>query len=169
MKNLKINKISLIGVMIAGAMLFSYVESMIPIMIPIPGVRLGLANIIVLLSLYLLGAKEAFLIGLMRVCLSALLFGNVFSFSMSLFGFLVSYSFMLIIYKTKAFSCYGVSLGGGAFHNMTQLVVASVIIHSTGLFKYTFLFTLVRVLTGLLMRFLTNMIYERVKHYDWIS
>lgn len=169
MKNMKITKISLIGVMIAAAMLFSYVESMIPVVVPVPGVKLGLANLIVLLSLYLMGEKEAFLIGLIRVCLSALLFGNVFSFFMSLFGFLLSFFVMLFLYKTNAFSCFGVSLAGGAIHNITQLIVASFIIHSIGLLKYTFLFTVIGIITGLIIGFLNNMIFERVKHYDWIS
>ena len=73
-------KIALCGVLTALAMIFSYIESVIPIPIPVPGIKLGVANIAVITILYVLGVKEAIVINLLRIALTALLFGNVNSF-----------------------------------------------------------------------------------------
>ena len=164
-----IKHISIIGAFIAISMIFSYIESMVPSFIPLPGAKLGLANIVNLLALFIFGPLEAFIIGAFRVFLSALMFGNMISFFMSLSGFLLSYFIMLILYRTKKFSVPGISLAGGAFHNVGQLICASVYMGNSGILSYMFLFVVFGVITGLIIGFLGKMIYETVKTYDWIS
>lgn len=96
---MNIKRISLIGVFIAMAMLFSYVESLVPSFLPVPGARIGLANIVILLCLYTLGPVEALTVGIIRIVLSALLFGNLFSLALSCGGFVLSFSVMCFLYK----------------------------------------------------------------------
>ncbi len=164
-----VKRVCIIGIMTSLAMIFSYIEGMIPIALPIPGVRLGLANLIILLVMLTQGPIDAFITGLIRIILSALLFGNVFSFSLSLTGFVLSFSVMLILVKTKRFSVPGVSMASGALHNIGQLICASLLIHSKGILTYTFVLVIVGILTGLINGFICKMIYERTKKHDWLS
>lgn len=164
-----VKKVVLIGVLISAALIFSYVEFLFPSFIPVPGVKLGLANIVVLLAMLILGIKEAFLVGILRVILSSILFGNFISFFMAVSGFLLSFLFMAYLYKMDRNSIPGISMGGGVFHNFGQLIAASVYIGNFGLFKWAFLFSLFGIITGLITGFICRMIYERVKEYDWLS
>lgn len=169
MKNFSVKRLSLMAVMTAMAMIFSYVETLIPIPIPVPGVRLGLANLIILLMLLTAGPLDAFLVGLLRILLSAVLFGNIFSFSMSMMGFLISFCVMALLLKSRRFSVPGVSAAGGIFHNTGQLLAACLILKSTGILAYTEVFVLLGMATGLITGFLCKMIHERTKHHDWLS
>ena len=114
MKRVNVKRLCVMGVLIAAAMLFSYVESLVPGFLPIPGVRLGLANIVVLLALLMFKPGEAFLIGFIRVLLSGILFGNPFSLAMSCSGFLLS--FLGRFFGSCLFGCrLGYWLCGGFF------------------------------------------------------
>ena len=117
-------KIALCGVLTALAMIFSYIESVIPIPIPVPGIKLGVANIAVITILYVLGVKEAIVINLLRIALTALLFGNVNSFLFSISGAVLSLTIMIIMKKLDFFSCIGVSVCGGVMHNVGQIIAA---------------------------------------------
>ena len=103
-------KIALCGVLTALAMIFSYIESVIPVPIPVPGIKLGVANIAVITILYVLGVKEAIVINLLRIVLTSLLFGNVNSFLFSISGAALSLTIMIIMKKLDFFSCIGVSV-----------------------------------------------------------
>ena len=117
-------KIALCGVLTALAMIFSYIESVIPVPIPVPGIKLGVANIAVITILYVLGVKEAIVINLLRIALTALLFGNVNSFLFSISGAVLSLTIMIIMKKLDFFSCIGVSVCGGVMHNVGQIIAA---------------------------------------------
>ena len=123
-------KIALCGVLTALAMIFSYIESVIPIPIPVPGIKLGVANIAVITILYVLGVKEAIVINLLRIALTALLFGNVNSFLFSISGAVLSLTIMIIMKKLDFFSCIGVSVCGGVMHNVGQIIAAVFIMGS---------------------------------------
>ena len=164
-----VKELAVMGVLTAVAMIFSYVESMFASFIPVPGVKLGLANAMILLALFAVGKWQAFAIGLVRVLLSALLFGNIMSLWISLAGFLLSFFFMLLLKRMGKFSLIGISLGGGAAHNLGQLICVSVYMSSFLMMRYIFLFSLFGVLTGLVTGFVCKLIYERVKEYDWLS
>ena len=116
--------VAVTGVFIALAMVFSYIETFIPINIGVPGVKLGLANIVTIVVLHKLGAGRAVLVSLIRIVLSAMLFGNMTVMLYSLAGAMVSLLVMAILCKLKFFSIAGVSIAGGVAHNMGQLILA---------------------------------------------
>jgi len=120
-------KIAYLGLMTALALIFSYVEALIPVNFGIPGVKLGLANIVAVIALYLFGFPAAFAVQILRILLSGFLFGNMYSIIYSLSGGLLSITCMYILKKTDIFSMLGISIAGGIIHNIGQLIVAMIV------------------------------------------
>jgi Predicted membrane protein len=120
---MKTKKIALMAMCVALAMILSYVESLIPSP-GIPGVKLGLANIVVIFALYKLGWKEAAGISLLRVFLVSLLFGHAASLMYSAAGAALSLLGMILLKKTDRLSCVAVSVIGGVLHNAGQILMA---------------------------------------------
>ena len=116
------------GIFAALAILMGYVEAVIPIPVPIPGIKIGLSNIIVLLCMYVMGKKEAFYISIVRVIISALLFRGFMGLWYSLAGAFLSYGVMVLVSRIKSVSIVGVSITGGVFHNIGQIAVACIIL-----------------------------------------
>lgn len=129
-------KTAFLGVFLAFALILSYVESLIPFYFGVPGVKLGLANLAVLLALFCYGWKEALLINVARVLLAGFLFGNLFMIMYSLTGALFSFVAMLFLKKTKRFSMVGVSIAGGVSHNVGQIMVAYFVTKTAGVAFY---------------------------------
>ena len=144
-------KIALCGVLTALAMIFSYIESVVPIPIPVPGIKLGVANIAVITILYVLGVKEAIVINLLRIALTALLFGNVNSFLFSISGAVLSLTIMIIMKKLDFFSCIGVSVCGGVMHNVGQIIAAVFIMGSEAIVLYLPVLIVSGVFTGVVI------------------
>ncbi len=117
-------KITAMGLLLTFALMLSYIESILPIDFGIPGVKLGLANLSVVLALYLFGVKEALTLNLVRVLLAGFLFGNLSMIFYSMAGALCSFTAMLLCKKSGRFSITGVSMAGGVFHNIGQAMVA---------------------------------------------
>ena len=118
-------KVALYGVFIALAMIMSYIELLIPpIFAAVPGIKLGLPNIIIIYVLYKIGFKSAFFISAVRVLLVAILFGNAMTLSYSIAGAVLSIVLMGILKRTNAFSMIGVSVAGAVMHNIAQVLVA---------------------------------------------
>lgn len=164
MNKSKVKNIALYGVMIALAMIFSYLESFIPInlLIPVPGVKLGLANIVVLFALYTMRFGDAVVIAVIRVLLSGLIFGNPMTIAYSLAGSMLSIVVMYLLKKTDL-SIIGVSMVGGISHNIGQLIVA-VILTSTVRIAYLVPVLLVTgMVTGLLMGVAAKLVIPRVE------
>ena len=124
------NRVAYFGVFTALALIFSYVESLIPIQLGIPGVKLGLANLIIVIALYKMRLSEVFLLSIVRILLSGFLFGNYFSILYSLAGGLLSLVVMALLKKTGDFSVMGISMAGGVSHNVGQLVVAMLVVET---------------------------------------
>ncbi|MBR0354703.1 MAG: Gx transporter family protein [Oscillospiraceae bacterium] len=120
---MKAKKVSVMAMCIALAMILSYVESLIPSP-GIPGVKLGLANLVVIFALYRLGWKEAVGISLLRVFLVSLLFGHVASLAYSASGAALSLVGMILLIRTDKLSCVSVSVIGGVLHNIGQILMA---------------------------------------------
>lgn len=119
---LKTKTVALVGVCAAMAMILSYVESFVPS--PIYGVKIGLPNVVIVFLLYKLGWTKAASVSIIRVILTALLFGSVMSLWYSLAGAVLSMLVMVLLKKTNLFSTVGVSVMGGIAHNIAQLAVA---------------------------------------------
>ena len=145
------NRVAFFGVFVALALIFSYVESLIPIQIGIPGVKLGLANLIIVIALYKMSLKEAYLLSVTRVVLSGFIFGNLFSILYSLAGGLLSLSVMALLKKHGDFSVIGISIAGGVSHNIGQLVVAMVVVETFSVVYYIPVLLIAGLITGLLI------------------
>ena len=146
----------------ALAMIFSFVESQIPSFVAIPGVKVGLANIVVVFALYMLGAKEAFMISLIRVVLSSLLFGSVLSLSYSLAGAILSLLGMMLLKKTGWFGPLAVSVTGGVLHNCGQILVASLVLETDVLLYYLPVLMIAGVLTGCVIGIAAALVLKRL-------
>ena len=118
------------------AMILSFVESQIPPLAAVPGVKIGLSNIVTVVLLYILGWREALCVSLVRVCLSALLFGNAVAFIYSISGAVLSLVVMIIAKKLLPLSAVGVSVLGGVMHNVGQVVAAIIVMESAGIAVY---------------------------------
>lgn len=136
------------GLFLALALICSYVESLIPFYFGVPGVKLGLTNIVVVMALYCIGTKEAFLISTLRIVLSGFMFGNMFSILYSLAGGLLSFAVMYLLKKTGKFKVISVSVAGGISHNIGQLVVAAFVVSNYHIFYYGTVLILAGILTG---------------------
>lgn len=121
-------KIAVLSMLTGFALMLSYVESLIPLAPSIPGVKLGLANLAVILCLYRYGWKDALMVDVARVLLNSLLFGNLYVVLYSLAGALLSFGAMAAAKRFSCFSVIGASVCGGIFHNIGQLLVAMAIV-----------------------------------------
>lgn len=144
-------KTAYLGLFLALALICSYVESLIPFSVGIPGVKLGLANIVVILMLYETQARFALLISILRIVLAGLLFGNLFSILYSLAGGLLSFLCMVLLKKTGKFRIISVSAVGGITHNLGQILLAAVIVENKNLLYYFPLLFLAGIATGILI------------------
>lgn len=162
MKNEKAKRAAIFGVMIALAFTLSYLESLLPLNIGIPGVKLGLANLVVVVALYKLNDGEAFAIAIIRILLAGLTFGNAYSLIYSLCGGLLSFIAMLLAKKTKL-SQIGVSILGGTIHNIGQIVAAAILMGTARIAYYLPVLLTAGLLTGFLNGFLAKAITERIK------
>lgn len=156
-------KIALCGVLTALAMIFSYIESVIPVPIPVPGIKLGVANIAVITILYVLGVKEAIGINLLRIVLTSLLFGNVNSFLFSISGAALSLTIMIIMKKLDFFSCIGVSVCGGVMHNIGQIIAAVFIMGSEAIVFYLPVLIVSGVFTGVVIGVVSGIVAKHVR------
>lgn len=151
------------GMLVAVALVLSYIEAMIPIPIGIPGAKIGLANIAVLVALYLFGEKEAFGVSIIRLLLVAFTFGNMAAFLYSVGGMLCSLGVMIFLRKTKRFSIVSVSCMGGVMHNFGQLMVAFFILQSKALWTYLPILIVTGVVSGVVIGILGGILMERIK------
>ena len=152
-------RVAYCAMLTALAMIFGYVEVLIPFGLGIPGVKLGLANIVIVLALYFLPAYQAFAIQLMRIVLVSFLFGNLSMMLYSLAGGILSFLVMLIVKRGDAFSITGVSIAGGVSHNIGQLIVAVLVVQNL---RIAFYFP-VLIMAGLITGCLIGMLAYRIK------
>ncbi|MEE0969978.1 MAG: Gx transporter family protein [Clostridia bacterium] len=121
---MKTRKVAFLGLAISLAMILSFVESQIPPLVTIPGVKLGLPNLVMVFLLYRVGAKETVCVSIIRVLLVSLLFGNLQSLLFSISGAVLSLTGMILLKKSKLFSTITVSVIGGVLHNVGQVLFA---------------------------------------------
>ena len=124
------------ALLVALAMVLSWLESMVPLSLVVPGVKLGLANLVVIFALYRLGPRQAAVISLVRVLLVTLTFGNAFGFAYSLAGAALSLGVMIPLRRSGKFSLLGVSIAGGVCHNIGQILVAMAVLGTAELLWY---------------------------------
>lgn len=157
-------RVATVAVMTALALIFGYVESLIPFNFGIAGIKLGLSNLVTVVSLYMLGWPYAALISFVRIMLSGILFGNLLSLVYSLAGGFLSFLVMLLLMRIKGFSVVGVSIAGGAAHNIGQILVAWFMLGSFNIMYYLPILTAVGAVTGFIIGFLSNKCLTRLPH-----
>ena len=159
-----VKKTAYIGIMASIALCLSYLESLLPSLpFMVPGIKLGLANFAVLLTLYVFGVKEAVYVNVIRMIISALLFGNFYSFLFSLCGAVVSLLLEALIYKCKGVNELFVSVVGGIGHNIGQLLFCLLIVRHVVLLDYFVILTASGFVTGLLNGFLVKILRPRIE------
>lgn len=129
-------RIAFCGIFVALALVFSYLESLLPMSFAIPGIKMGLANVVTIFLIFKIGLKEAIVVGTLRVILSALLFGNIAVLIFSVSGMLLSILVMFILSKIKRVSIVGVSIWGGISHNVGQIIIAIIIMGNINITYY---------------------------------
>ena len=161
------NKVAYFGVFTALALIFSYVESLIPFQFGIPGVKLGLANLIIVIALYKMRLFEVFLLSIVRILLSGFIFGNYFSILYSLAGGLLSLAVMALLKKLGGFSVIGSSVAGGVFHNVGQLLTAMVVVETFSVIYYVPVLLVAGVITGFLIGIAAGEMLKRLVNINF--
>lgn len=159
-----VKKTTFYGLMIALAFIFSYIESLIPIFVTIPGIKLGLSNIITVMILISSGPLAAIWISIVRIFLVSITFGNLSLLLYSIAGALLSLLLMILLYKTKLFDVITVSIAGAVGHNVGQILLAAYLISSFNLFYYLPILIISAIITGGLIGFIVKKISKRIKN-----
>ena len=158
-------RVATYGMLIGLAFIFSYIEAIIPIPIPIPGVKLGLANLVTIVGLYTVGVKGTVAVSLIRIVLVGFTFSNVSSMMYSLAGGALSLILMILFQKLNAFSQTGVSIIGGIGHNIGQLTMAALVTQTSGVFYYLPFLMAAGVVAGAVIGLLGGLVTERIRGF----
>ena len=151
------------GVFVALALIFSYIETLIPFQIGIPGVKLGLANLVIVIALYRMPVGEVYLLSGVRVVLTGFLFGTLMSILYSLAGGILSLTVMWGMKRIRSVSILGVSIAGGVFHNIGQLLAAALMVETYGVFSYLPVLLISGLLTGFVIGLAAGEMLKRIR------
>ena len=162
---MKTKKVAMLGLTIALAMIMSYIEALVPISFAVPGIKMGLANIVIIFVLYKIGTKEAILVSLIRVILVSLLFSNVMAMAYSIAGAVLSLSVMWLLKKTDRFSFVGVSIAGGIMHNVGQIIMACLVTVTSELMYYLPVLIISGTVAGILIGIVAGILLKRMEKF----
>ena len=160
---MKSQQIARYALLTALAMVFSWLESMVPVATAVPGVKLGLTNLVVIFALYRMSLRDAAAISLIRVLLVSMTFGNAYSFAYSFAGAALSLAVMALLKKTGKFSMLGVSVAGGVSHNVGQILVAMTVLETAGLISYLPVLMISGIAAGVCIGVVGAIITERIR------
>ncbi|MCR5580762.1 MAG: Gx transporter family protein [Pseudobutyrivibrio sp.] len=162
---MKTRQIAYLGLLIALAFVLSYVEFLLPLSIGIPGAKIGLANLVIVVALYTIGWKNALMLSIVRVILVGFTFGNLAMMMYSFAGAFLSFLVMIIAKRIKAFSITGVSVLGGVFHNVGQIIVAMLVLETSSLLYYLPFLIIIGTISGVVIGLLSGMITTRISRF----
>ena len=157
-----IRQITTMGMLVALAMVLGFVETLIPISLGIPGMKLGLANIVVVIALFLFDVKTAVVVSILRIILIAMTFGNMSMMFYSIAGASLSLLSMVTVSKIKSFSLIGVSIIGGIMHNVGQIICAAFVVRTNGVFTYLPVLIIAGLVSGALIGIVAGLILVRL-------
>ncbi len=158
----KTYSLAVCGLMTALAMILSYVEFLIPIPLPIPGIKLGFANIAIIVILYIYGQKQMIAVNIIRVILVSILFGNITAFIFSMSGAILAMLLMIILKRCKAFSIRGVSCAGAVMHNLGQILAAAFVMGTSAIIYYLPILIIAGLVCGLITGLLASIVVDRM-------
>ena len=164
-KGLSTRQMVTLSALIAVAMILSYIESLVPAFVAVPGVKVGLSNIATVFALYALGWPYAICVSLVRVFLSALLFGNAVGLIYSLSGAALALVSMILLKKTDRFSSIGISVVGGVCHNIGQVAAACIVMETAAIAYYIIPLLLSGTIAGVVIGVAAGNLVERIKKY----
>ena len=164
---MKTRKIAGIGMMIAVAFVLSYLESLIPINVGIPGVKLGMSNLVVIFCMFCFNPTITFLIAVIRIILCGITFGSMSGMLYSLAGGMLSFIVMLLLKKTERFSVCGVSVAGGVFHNVGQILEAMFVLQTNLLIYYLPFLIISGVVAGIIIGLIGTALIKRLKDIEF--
>lgn len=159
---MKAKKTAFFGMFLALSLVAAYIENLIPIQVGVPGVKLGLANIVTMVILYTLGFAAAALLSAARILLSGMLFGSGFAMVYSAAGAALSIVVMAVLRKTGNFSSVGVSVAGGVFHNVGQILVAMAVLETGALLYYLPILVVSGLAAGIVTGIISGILIKRV-------
>lgn len=157
--------VAVFGLLIALAFILSYIESLIPLPLPIPGIKLGLANLVVLTALMVQGGKEAWALSFIRILLVSFTFGSPSTFLFSFAGGMLSCLCMWLARRSRLFSISGISMVGGITHNVGQILVAMWVVQTVKLVYYLPFLLIAGIVTGVLIGVLGSLIVGNIRKY----
>lgn len=161
---MKTKKVATLGLTIALAMIMSYIEALVPLSFAVPGIKMGLANIVIIFVLYKIGTKEAIIVSLIRVILVSLLFSNAMAMAYSIAGAVLSLLVMWILKKTDKFSVIGVSVAGGVMHNVGQIIMAVILLGTEQIALYLPVLIITGTATGIVIGIVAGLVINRFKN-----
>lgn len=162
-------KVAFAAIMTALALILSYIEVLIPFITAVPGIKLGISNLVVLILLYKLGFGYALIVDVARVLLAGLLFTGPVAMLFSLAGALISVAVMGLLMRTNAFSVTGVSMSGGVAHNLGQLLIAAPVVSSMKVFVYFPVLMVSGLVCGAIIGILAYLIIRRINFMPFSS
>ena len=160
---MKSKKVAFMGLSIGLAMILSFVESQIPALVAIPGIKVGLPNLVIVFMLYRIGAKETVTVSLIRILLVSILFGNLQSMTFSIAGAVLSLSLMILLRKIGLFTEIAVSVVGGITHNIGQIFVAFLLLESDVVFYYLPFLLISGIIAGIAVGAASALLIKRIK------
>ena len=159
---MKTKKVAFLGMCVALSMILSFVESQIPPLAAVPGVKMGLPNIVMVFMLYKVGAKETAIVSILRVILVGILFGTPLSMIYSLAGATLSLIGMILLKKTNLFAHVTVSVAGGILHNIGQIASACIVMDTAQIAYYLPVLFISGTIAGILSGLTAAMILKRL-------
>ena len=155
--------VALYGMLASVALVMGYIESLIPIPYPVYGMKIGLANIVIVWVLYTINIKAAGTISLVRILLAGFLFGNLYSIIFSLAGAGLSLAIMWLLKKTEKFTIVGVSIAGGVCHNLGQIIVAVIVLENIRIASIFPFLMVSGVVSGIAIGLLGGLLFKKIK------
>lgn len=156
-------KLAYTGLLTALALILGYLESLIPPIVPVPGIKMGFANIVVVFTLYKIGVKEAVMVNIVRVIVSGLLFGTMFSLAYSMAGAVLSLIIMCILYKKTDLDVATVSVCGSIMHIIGQVAVAIIVVGSASIISMLPFLLLSAFIMGAIIGLLAKILMDRIR------
>ena len=155
-------RVALSALFASLALIFSYVEAILPAAPGIPGIKLGIANLVVIIAMYRLDSRYALTINLIRIFLAGFMFSGLYGAIYSLCGCILSFAVMCLLKKSDAFSVVGVSMGGGVAHNIGQLSIAAILVSSPQIFYYLPVLIISGTVSGIMIGWLGWILLEHI-------
>lgn len=163
----RIKRITFLALFTSVALLLSYVEMLIgPLFTGVPGIKMGLPNIAIMLVLYRIGTKEAIAVSFIRIAISSILFGNITMFWYSVAGAALSLAVMILLKKLDILSSVGVSVAGALAHNIGQILVAMLLMQTTQIGYYMIVLSVTGIVSGIFVGLLGGFVIKRISKFE---